>query len=79
MGSRLDLTRPLAQLTLVWVEDSEEFRAADKDHLTHVGRLPTCDVVPHPWAACVEKNHVRGIQYPHTHTYMPHTCRCVYV
>lgn len=58
---------------MVWVEDSEELRAADEDHLTHVGRLPTCDVVPHPRAACEEGNHgERAARRPHTHTHTSH-------
>lgn len=59
---------------MVWVEDSEELRATDEDHLTHVGRLPTCDVVPHPRAACEEGNHgERAARRPHTHAHITGT------
>ena len=60
--------------TLVWVEDSEEFRATDEDHLTHVGRLPTRDVVPHPRATCGDENHGESASSsPPTHTHTEHT------
>ena len=70
------LKRPWGKPTLVWVEDSEEFRATDQDHLTHVGGLPTRDVVPHPRAPCGDENH--GVQQssspsPHTHTEHTHS------
>lgn len=39
--------RFLVLLTLVRVEDPEDLRAAHKDHLTYLSRLPTCDIVPH--------------------------------
>ena len=60
--------------TLVWVEDSEEFRATDEDHLTHVGRLPTRDVVPHPRATCGDENHGESASSsPPAHTHTEHT------
>ena len=68
------LKRPWGKPTLVWVEDSEEFRATDQDHLTHVGRLPTRDVVPHPRAPCGDENHgERASSSPSPHTHTEHT------
>lgn len=43
---------------MVWIEDLEEFGAADQDHLAHVGGLPARDVVPHPGAACARESTV---------------------
>lgn len=62
---------------MVRIEDSEEFRAADQDHLTHAGRLPTREVVPHPRAACAGENHgERGPRPTHAQTlHTPPTCR----
>ena len=57
---------------MVWVEDSEEFRAADEDHLPHTGRLPTREVVPHPGAACAEESRGEGGPAPHMHTHHTH-------
>lgn len=39
--------RSWALLTLIRVEDPEDVRAAYKDHLAYLSRLPACDIVPH--------------------------------
>lgn len=59
---------------MVWVEDLEEFRAADLNNLTHTGRFPTCDVVPHARASWEDENHGKHGAWPHTDTvHMTHT------
>ena len=65
---------------MVWVEDSEEFRATDEDHLTHVGGLPTRDVVPHPRAPCEDENHSERASTvpPPTHSQSTHSTHRAY-
>lgn len=58
VGSRLDWVRPEeapGEPTLVWIQDLEEFGAADEDYLAHVGRFPAGDIVPHAGTACGER------------------------
>ena len=57
----------LGYTTLVWVEDSEEFRAADEDHLTNLGGLPTGDVVPHARAAWGKRTVWTWVSHIHKH------------